>query len=164
MEGAQRPLEAQPQLLGVTWAFEVSLDFFERLPFGFRQEKRCRNQIDDRKGSKKQEHVCVTVLADDRQEEHRQGGGDKLVEDERDAHADGTDACGHELRESQPHADTWSAGIKGDEGKKSKRDEIPVASGGDTSNTSALDFERGGSCSVEVCKGIGEEGVYAVCR
>ena len=87
-------------------------DFFERLALGFRQEERGGDEIDHRAAGEGEEHRRIAVLADGRQEDGRDGRGDGLVDQQRDAHAVGADAGRHQFRERQPDAD---AGADGEE-------------------------------------------------
>src|SRR5271157_6549981 len=81
---------------------KMRLDLLERLALGLRQEEGSHDEVHDGEAREEEEHGRVAVLADERQKDAGESGGDQLVDDQRDAHAVGADARGHQLREGQP--------------------------------------------------------------
>src|SRR5262249_16097909 len=83
---------------------------------------------------------------------------DELVDDERNTHSIGADACGHEFGESEPDTDAGPDGEGSHEEIETEGDEPPVARGWHGSDDSALDFERRGPRGFEVTEWIFKEG------
>ena len=88
----------------------MRLDFLERLAFRLRQEERGGDEIDDRASGKGEEHRGVAVFADRGKEERGDGRGDGLIDEQRHAHAIGTDARGHQFGEREPDANAGAGG------------------------------------------------------
>src|ERR1700733_3919281 len=61
-------------------ALEVSFNFLQRLAFGFRQEPGRGHEIDYSEPGKSEKHRRVPILADGRQENRGNGGGNCLIQ------------------------------------------------------------------------------------
>jgi hypothetical protein len=77
------------------------LDFFQSFPLGFRQEKRGSDEVNHGEAGECKEHCRIAVFADGWQEDGGDGRRNGLVDDQRDAHAVGADARGHQLGQHQ---------------------------------------------------------------
>jgi len=119
---------------------KMLLDFFERLPLCLRQKKCRRDEIDDGATREHKKHRAVTVFADGWQEQGRDGRRDGLIDEQRDAHAIGTDARGHQLGKCQPDADTGPQGKESHERKHAKCHEPAVFLGRHGADKCALYF------------------------
>src|SRR5436309_2187888 len=93
-------------------AREMGFYLLERSAFGLRQYECRGEEVDDREGREKEEHRRVSMFADERQEDSCQERGYELVDHQCDAHAVGTDARGHELRECEPDTNAGAEGIE----------------------------------------------------
>ena len=87
---------------------------------------------------------------------------DELVEDQRDAHAVGADAGGHQFRERQPDADAGAHGVERHEHVEAEGDEPAVARVGHRAENCLLDFQRRGLRGIEIGERILEEGLNLV--
>src|SRR5262249_27951400 len=121
---------------------EVLLDFLKGLTLGFGKEECHYREVDDSKSGKEKKHRRITIFADDGKKDSSERCRDELVDDERDTHSIGADACGHEFGESEPDADAGPDGEGGHEEVETEGDEPAVARGWHGSDDSALDFER----------------------
>ena len=106
------------------------LDFFEGFSLRFRQEERRRDEINHRAAGEDEEHGGVAMPADRGQKEGGDGGGDGLVDQQRDAHAVGADARGHELGERQPDTDARTDGEEAHEHEGAEGGEPAVPGAG----------------------------------
>src|SRR6266446_4678924 len=79
------------------YAFEMLFDFFQSFTLGFRQEKSGGDEINRRESAEREEHRRVAVFADGRQKNRGDTRRNRLVDEQRDAHAVGSDARRHQL-------------------------------------------------------------------
>src|SRR6185503_18439048 len=79
-------------------ALEMLLDFFQRFSFRLRQDKRGGQKINHRASGEYEKHRGIAILADGRQKDSGDGGGDADVDAQGNAHSIGTDARGHQFR------------------------------------------------------------------
>ena len=138
-------------------AFKMFFDFFQGFSLGFRQKESRRDEIDHRAAGKGEEHRRVAILANGRQEDGGDGGGDGLIDEERDAHAVGPDARGHQFREREPDADTGADRKKSHEREQADGGEPTVMRRGNGRDERVLNFERRVGCGVEIGEWIREE-------
>src|SRR6185312_499256 len=83
--------------------------------------------------------------------------GDELIDDQRDAHAIRANAGGHELRKSEPDADSRAESVEANEDVNEKLDCPAKSRRGDSSNDSALDSEVGAAGARDTGQRILEE-------
>ena len=91
-------------------ALKMPFDFFERFSFRLRQDKRCGDKINDCAAGENKKHRGIAVLPNCRQKDPGDGGGDRNVDKQGNAHAFGTDPGGHEFGKREPDADARSDG------------------------------------------------------
>jgi len=145
-------------------AFEVFLDFFQSFALGFGQEEGGGDEVDDGEAGEHEEHGGVAVLADDRQENCREGGGNHLIDDQGDAHAVGADAGGHQFRQRQPDAHAGADGVESHEHVERNGDEHAIVLIGDGRNEGLFDAERCRAGGVDVGEGVFEKRLDFVVR
>src|SRR6185312_11337707 len=140
-------------------AFEIGLDFFERFALCFRQEKHCDQEVNDSEAGEKEKHGRVSILAHKGQENSGERSGDKLVDDQRDAHSIGADAGGHELGKSDPDNRAGADGEESHEEIKAECHKPTMTGGGNTRDDGLLDTQGSGPRNLQVAKWILEKGL-----
>jgi hypothetical protein len=63
------------------------LDFFQRLALCLGKEKRGGEEVNHCESCEKKKHCGIPVLARHWQEDHGEGGGNQLIDDQRNAHS-----------------------------------------------------------------------------
>jgi hypothetical protein len=160
--GRAKPSDQSAGCSGRGLAFEMCFDLFQRLALGFRKEEDNGDEVDDGERSEEKEHGRVAVFGDEGQKDTGQDCGNKLIDEQGDAHAVGADSGGHELRQRQPYADTGAHGAEGHEAVKADGNQPAVMSTGHLANDGLSYFERRGAGCVEIREGILEEGLDRV--
>ena len=104
-------------------AREVSFDLLQCAAARFGQQEERDEEIEHGAGGPEEKHGGVAEVADDGKKEVGDERGDGEIEQEGDAHADGTDARGHEFGEHEPDDDAGSDGVGADEEAEQGGDE-----------------------------------------
>src|SRR5580698_4371950 len=82
-----------------SFSFKMRLDLFEGFALRLREQERDHQEIHQRERREEEKHGRVAMPGDEGKKDGSQRGGNKLVDQERNAHAVGADARRHELRE-----------------------------------------------------------------
>src|SRR5208283_782860 len=111
-------------------------------------------EINYRAGSETKKHNRIAILADRRQENGGDQGGDCLVEQQGNAHSIGANASGHQLRKREPYTYSGADGEECHKKAETDRNQPAVFRIGHRSDEGIINFERSLAGSIEIAEWI----------